>query len=703
MVVYAGVQKLDCFVDGCYVECNMFSTGKGKPDKLGVTYSKNGANFCVYARLAQCVKLLFFKNKDDLVASNTFELSSGDNRTAYYWHIFVAGVKPGQLYGFSVTGPYRPHKGTAFAPEKVLLDPYGLLIERGDNFSREAAIGEGSNIAQCLKSVVVDIDDYDWGNDTAPRHSFANTVIYEMHVGGFTRHPSANIDSNKRGTYAGLIEKIPYLKALGINAVELMPVHQFDPSEHHAGLVNYWGYSPLSFFAPHREYSSDKSVLGPINEFRDMVKALHAAGIEVILDVVYNHTAEGDETGPTFSLRGFDNDDYYILSADGQHYMNFSGCGNTLNGTHPVVRRMIIDSLHFWVEKMHVDGFRFDLASILSRDEQGVPMLSPPTLRSIDTDPILASVKLIAEAWDAGGLYQVGSLAGQRWREWNGYFRDDVRCFVRGDRGMVNKFAARLISSPDIYGEHHFEPEKSVNFITCHDGFTLNDLVSYNEKHNFANGESNRDGCDHNFSWNHGIEGQTADPQIIQLRRQQIKNMLVITLLSLGTPMILMGDEIAHSQQGNNNGYCQDNPQFWFDWGKIEENSDLLRFTKALIKHRTAVSVNETLRYSLHDIIAQSALKWHGVKVNQPDWSNTSHAIAMESCHPHFSTVSYVIFNFYWEELTFELPASPSGEWLRILDTALPPGEDIYIDGDKKEWVSHEYIAAPRSVIVLIG
>ena len=382
----------------------MYSHSPGIPEKLGVTFTKKGANFCVYARLAESVELLFFNDKDASGASQIFKLSDTTNRTAYYWHIFVESVGVGQLYAFRVNGPYRPHDGLRFCPDKMLLDPYGLLVERGDNFCREAAIKDGSNIDKCLKSVVVDIDDYDWGQDQHPRHPFATSVIYEMHVGGFTRHESSGVSPDKRGTYAGLIEKIPYLKELGITAVELMPVHQFDPTEHHAGLVNYWGYSPLSLFSVHREYSSDQSILGPINEFRDMVKALHAADIEVILDVVYNHTAEGDENGPTFSFRGFDGSVYYIMSEDRKHYMNFSGCGNTLNGTHSIVRRMIIDSLHFWVEKMHVDGFRFDLASILSRDELGKPMLSPPTLWSIDTDPILSPVKLIAEAWDAGGL-----------------------------------------------------------------------------------------------------------------------------------------------------------------------------------------------------------------------------------------------------------------------------------------------------------
>jgi isoamylase len=684
----------------------MYSISQGKPDKLGVTFSKDSANFCVFARFAVSVELLFFDHKDAPEASHVFKLSDISNRTAYYWHILVEGVKAGQLYAFRVDGPYRPLEGLSFNSDKVLLDPYGILVERGENFCREAAIKDGSNIDKCLKSVVVDIDDYDWGDDQHPRHPFATSVIYEMHVGGFTRHKSSGVRENKRGTYAGLIEKIPYLKELGITAVELMPVFQFDPSEHHAGLVNYWGYSPLSLFSTHREYSSDQSVLGPINEFRDMVKALHAAKIEVILDVVYNHTAEGDENGPTFSFRGFDSSVYYIMSEDRKHYMNFSGCGNTLNGTHSIVRRMILDSLHFWVEKMHVDGFRFDLASILSRDEVGKPMLSPPTLWSIDTDPTLSPVKLIAEAWDAGGLYQVGSLAGQRWREWNGHFRDDVRRFVRGDSGLVGKFVARLIGSPDVYGEHNLEPEKSVNFITCHDGFTLNDLVSYNDKHNFANGEGNNDGCSDNFSWNHGTEGETNDPKLKQLRLQQMKNLLTINLISLGTPMILMGDEIAHSQQGNNNSYCQDNPDFWFNWDNVESNKELFRFTKALIEQRTtleAVHLSDARRDSLHEIIAQSGIRWHGVKLNLPDWGDHSHAIAMESKKLNSDHVSYVVFNAYWENLTFELPESPSGKWQRVVDTSLNEKQDIHVPGGKKHFVNKNYLVNARSIVILIG
>lgn len=684
----------------------MFSVSAGSPEKLGVTFTDKGANFCVYGHMAKSIELLFFDHKDASQPSHIIQLSDTDNRTAYYWHIFVEDVQVGQLYAFRVDGPYRSRNGIKFYPDKVLLDPYGLLVQRGDNFSRQAAIDEGCNVDKCLKSVVVDIDDYDWEGDKHPRHSFAKTIVYEMHVGGFTRHPSSGVGKNKRGTYAAIIEKIPYLKELGITAVELMPVYQFDPSEHHAGLCNYWGYSPISLFSVHREYSSDQSLLGPINEFRDMVKALHAADIEVILDVVYNHTAEGDETGPTLSFRGFDSSDYYILSGDKKSYLNYSGCGNTLNGSHSVVRRMIIDSLHFWVEKMHIDGFRFDLASILSRDVSGRPMSSPPTLWSIDTDPILSPVKLIAEAWDAGGLYQVGSLAGKRWREWNGHFRDDVRRFVKGDKGMVGKFASRIIGSPDIYGQHNLEPEKSVNFITCHDGFTLYDLVSYNKKHNLENGENNRDGCDHNFSWNHGVEGATSNKEIERLRLQQMKNLIAINLVSLGTPMLLMGDEIAHTQKGNNNSYCQDNEEFWFDWRDVDNNKELLRFTQGLIAQRAklkAAFINEVRRGSLHDILKESAVRWHGVKADHPDWSNDSHAIAMESKHPNSTNITYLIFNAYWEELTFEFPKSKAGRWMRVVDTSLDNGQDIYIEGDKKQWFKKEYVVGPRSVVLFFG
>lgn len=683
-----------------------FRAKNGWSEKLGVTLTRTGANFCIYTRLAEDVELLFFDNEDDTEASHIFRLSETENRTAYYWHIFIEGVKPGQLYGFRVSGPYRPSEGTAFDKEKVLLDPYGVLVSKSENYDRHLAAKPGCNEAACLKSIVADVDDYDWEDDEHPRHSFKKTVIYEMHVGGFTRHPSSNVADNKKGTYAGLIEKIPYLKELGVTAVELLPVYQFDEDEHHAGLCNYWGYSPISFFAPHRGYSSDKSLLGPLNEFRDMVKALHKADIEVILDVVYNHTAEGGEGGPTLSFRGFDNGSYYILSEDRSEYKNYSGCGNTFNGTHSVCRRLITDSLHFWVEKMHVDGFRFDLASILSRDESGMPMANPPTLWSIDTDPVLSSTKLIAEAWDAGGLYQVGNLAGQRWREWNGQFRDDVRRFVRGDEDMLSKLANRLIGSPDIYGHHQVEPDKTINFITCHDGFTLYDLVAYNEKHNLANGEDNRDGTNENYSWNHGVEGPTEDPVIESLRLKQMKNLLTITLLSLGTPMIQMGDELARTQHGNNNGYCQNSEDFWLDWGLVDKNSEIFEFTKTLIHLKVSQGeqvFRATKRTPLDQVLKESNIKWHGVEVGKPDWSEHSRALAIETSPFGRSYGMYCILNAYWEPLEFQLPPAPSGVWRLAIDTGKSAPDDIVRGLPDTTVKGKTYTASARSIVVLVS
>ena len=392
-----------------------------------------------------------------------------------------------------------------------------------------------------------------------------------MHVRGFTRHPSSGVGEKKRGTYAGLIEKIPYLQELGITAVELLPVFAFDAQACPPGLVNYWGYQPVSFFSPHPAYSSRQDALGPVDEFRDMVKALHRAGIEVILDVVFNHTAEGGAHGPTFCFRGIDNPTYYILEQGGSRYADYTGCGNTLNANNPIVRRMIVDSLRYWVEEMHVDGFRFDLASILARDASGICCRIRRCSGIIESDPALAGTKLIAEAWDAAGLYQVGSFVGDAWKEWNGRFRDDVRDFFRGEPGSVRRVADRLVGSPEIYGHKRREPEQSVNFVTCHDGFTLNDLVSYNQKHNEANGEHNRDGADDNRSWNCGVEGPTDDPAIEKLRNRQVKNFFAATLLSLGMPMILMGDEVRRTQHGNNNAYCHDNETSWFDWTLLDE------------------------------------------------------------------------------------------------------------------------------------
>jgi glycogen operon protein len=460
-----------------------------------------------------------------------------------------------------------------------------------------------------MRSVVVDADAYDWEGDAPLRRPFSTTVIYEMHVAGFTK-PELRCGASERGTYAASRKFLS--RGFGVTAVELLPVFQFDPQDAPGGRVNYWGYQPVSFFAPHHAYSSRKLPLAVLDEFRDMVKAFHRAGIEVILDVVFNHTTEGGSNGPTLCYRGLANDVYYILEPDRSRYADYTGCGNTLNANQPIVRRLIQDSLRYWVTEMHVDGFRFDLASILSRDELGHPLPNPPVLWDIESDPLLAGTKLIAEAWDAAGLYQVGSFAGDAWHEWNGKFRDDVRAFLKGDDKTVPRVAERLLGSPDIFGHEEREPEQSINFVTCHDGFTLNDLVSYDQKHNEANGEENRDGANDNLSWNCGVEGPATDPQIEALRNRQVKNFLVLNLIAVGTPMLLMGDEVRRTQQGNNNAFCQDSALSWFDWD-LWSHGDIHRFVKALVEFRQRRMVVGRRALSLNQLLRRG-LQWHGVR-----------------------------------------------------------------------------------------
>jgi glycogen operon protein len=558
-----------------------------------------------------------------------------------------------------------------------------------------------------MKSVVVDVDTYDWEGDSLPRHPSAATIIYEMHVQGFTRHPSSGVPEQTRGTYVGLIDKIPYLRDLGVTAVELLPVYQFDAQDCPPDLVNYWGYAPVSFFAPHAAYSSRQDALGPVNEFRDMVKALHRAGIEVILDVVYNHTAEENHHGPTLCYRGWENNAYYILEKDRSRYANYSGTGNTLNANNPVVRRLIVDSLRYWVEHMHVDGFRFDLASILSRDEQGHPLANPPVLWDIESDPVLAGTKLIAEAWDAAGLYQVGSFIGDRWREWNGRFRDDVRSFFRSEPGSARRFADRMVGSPEIYAHKEREPEQSINFVTCHDGFTLNDLVSYNDKHNEANRESNRDGTNDNRSWNCGVEGPTTDPGVERLRNRQVKNFFTVTLLSLGMPMILMGDEVRRTQQGNNNAYCHDAQWNWLDWTLVRKHADVHRFVTLLNERRLLRDTShERRRVSLVQLIQQADKEWHGVRLRQPDWGNDSHTIVFTVRLKREQMRAHFILNAYWEALDFELPSANemgAGSWCRWVDTALDSPEDIVPWRDASPHSGRTYRAQARSVVLLLA
>jgi glycogen operon protein len=675
----------------------------GRPSPLGATLADGGANFSLYSRTATGVELLFFDREDDARPARVVPLDPVTNRTYYYWHTFVPGVRPGQIYGYRVHGPAEPGKGLRFDPAKILLDPYGRGVVVPAGYDREAARREGDNVAVAMKSVVADPAAYDWEGDAPLRRPSARTVIYEMHVRGFTRHPSSGVKEHIRGTYAGLAEKIPYLQDLGVTAVELLPVHAFDTQACPPGLVNYWGYQPVSYFAPHPQYSSCRDPLGPLDEFRDMVKALHRAGIEVILDVVYNHTAEGKDDGPTLCYRGIDNPTYYILEGGGARYADYSGCGNTLNANHPVVRRMILDSLRYWVTQMHVDGFRFDLASILSRDQAGRVLPNPPVVWDIESDPALAGTKLFAEAWDAAGLYQVGSFVGDAWKEWNGRFRDDVRGFFRGEPGSVGRVADRLLGSPEVYGHKGREAEQSVNFVTCHDGFTLNDLVSYGRKHNEANGEENRDGADDNRSWNCGAEGPTDDPAVEALRNRQVKNLLTATLIALGVPMVLMGDEVRRTQGGNNNLYCHDDERAWFDWSLLERHADVHRFAKLLLGRRLLRDVeHERRRVGLTDFLRQAKHAWHGVRLGRPDWGEHSHSVALGGELRDEGLAFHLILNAYREPLDFELPEAEGRDpWRRWIDTSLAPPQDIV------EWQSAppvaevSYRAGPRSVVML--
>ncbi len=683
----------------------------GRSFPLGATVYPDGVNFCVFSKSSYAVELLLFDAPDDAKPSRIVPLDPKQNRTFYYWHVFLPGLMAGQVYAYRVYGPYAPEKGHRFDGNKVLLDPYAKSVVGWEHYSREAAIHPGDNCAQALRSVVFDPAPYDWEGDVPLGIPYAKTLIYELHVAGFTRHPNSGVSAEKRGTYAGLIEKIPYLKQLGITAVELMPIHEFDEQDARPGLKNYWGYSTLAFFAPHRAYSSSQSPLGAVNEFRDMVKAFHKAGIEVILDVVFNHTAEGNHEGPTLSFKGLENRAYYMLEKNPAYYSNYTGCGNTVKANHSVVNRLILDCLKYWVAVMHVDGFRFDLASVLARGNSGHPLEEPPLLWAIESDPVLAGTKIIAEAWDAGGLYQVGSFIGDRFAEWNGPFRDDIRRFAKSDPGVVDELSARLLGSPDIYSKPDREPNRSINFVTCHDGFTLNDLVSYNDKHNQENGENSQDGTNDNNSWNCGMEGPSTDPAVEALRDRQVRNLLTILLLSQGTPMLLMGDEVRRTQQGNNNAYCQNNEISWFDWSLVEKHADLLQFTTGLI--RFVQSLDLLQRERLLEVSAsvtrpyktqEPYIIWHGTRLGQPDWGPNSHSLAFTLFHPDAGEHLHVIFNAYWEAMSFELPSLDAGEgWHRIVDTSLDSPNDCC---QKEMAPCHEggfYQVEARSAVVLMA
>ncbi len=582
----------------------------GSPLPLGTQETGGGVNFALFSRYASRVRLELFDHPKDAAPARVIDLSSARNHTGDVWHVWVKGISPGQLYAYRVDGPYEPSEGHRFNFNRLLLDPFATAISRMPLWDFTSALGYDAsapkqdlvistldNSRSMPKCVFVN-EPFEWDGDQPLRHPWSKTVIYEMHVRGFTIHPDSGVDHP--GTYRGLMEKIPYLKTLGVTAVELMPVQEFNEfsvtrrnPQTNQPLRNYWGYDPVAFFAPKASYSSSGGLGQQKLEFKEMVRALHKGGIEVILDVVFNHTAEGNERGPTLSFRGIDNTIFYMLADDKRYYKDYTGTGNTINANHPVVRNHILSALRHWVVEMHVDGFRFDLAAVLGRGRSGSLLSNPPLLERIAEDPILRNVKIIAEAWDAAGAYEVGSFSERRWAEWNGRYRDDVRRFWRGDDGMLGLFASRICGSADIYTKSGKGPDGSINFITCHDGFTLNDLVSYRSKHNEANGENNHDGTDANFSENYGSEGETKDAGIEALRKRQIKNFLLTLLISRGVPMLLGGDEFRRTQGGNNNAYCQDNETSWYDWSHLDEHREIFNFTRGMIAFRSSASDSE--------------------------------------------------------------------------------------------------------------
>jgi glycogen operon protein len=679
----------------------------GKAFPFGATFVPGGVNFSVYSSHATaCTLVLFRQGEREPLAEIPFpeEFRIGNVFSMTVFDLDYESVE----YGFRMAGPFDPRAGHRFDPTKVLLDPYAKLVSGRDVWGAPP-----DRERPCPYRGRFVFDDFDWEGDRPLETPIEDLVIYEMHVRGFTRHASSGV--RFPGTFAGVTEKIPYLKDLGVNCVELMPVYEFDEFEHSrpgpdggGPLMNYWGYSTVGFFAPKAGYASAGKMGMQVDELKALVKELHRNRIEVILDVVFNHTSEGNELGPTVCFRGIDNKTYYMLTPDG-HYFNFSGTGNTLNCNNPVVRSMVLDCLRYWVTDYHVDGFRFDLASVLGRDQRGAPLSNPPLLESLAHDPVLARTKLIAEAWDAGGLYQVGSFpAYGRWAEWNGKYRDCLRRFLRGE-AAVGEVAQRLHGSPDLYGRRG--ATASVNFITCHDGFTLNDLVSYNQKRNDANGEENRDGANDNESWNCGAEGPTDDPAVNRLRRRQMKNAVAMLMISQGVPMILMGDEVGRSQSGNNNAYCHDGELTWLDWGLVGRNRDLFDFVKSCIAFRKAHPLLRDREAVVEPDGHPAVVSWHGTSAWHVDWSAHNRTLGLLlSGGPRRDGAGrgdhiYAAMNMHWEDHTFALPSLPAGlRWHLFADTSQPPPGDVTTPGCEPPLADQAHLrVGARSVVILVG
>ncbi|MFW5826806.1 MAG: glycogen debranching protein GlgX [Alkalispirochaeta sp.] len=695
------------------------STGKAYP--LGATVLAGRVRFSLVSRNATRVWLQLYDIPEAVHPSHEFELHPEQHRTGDVWHIEISGIGPGTLYLFRVDGPFAPEKGLRFNANRPLLDPYARAVTGSFQWDlsralaynpaspmRDLSFREEEGAAGVPKCIVID-DTFDWKGDRPLNYPLQESIIYEAHVRGLSRHHSADV--KHPGTYRGVIEMIPYLKELGITSLELLPVHEFDEGEYHRTnpitgerLTNYWGYNTLAFFAPKAGYAADGTLGEQVTEFKEMVRELHAAGIEVILDVVFNHSGEGNELGPTVSFRGIDNTTYYMLDENPRYYRNFSGTGNTLNCNNPIMRTFIIDALHYWVVEMHVDGFRFDLGSILGRDHQGNLLERAPIIERIAEDPVLVNTKIIAEAWDAGGAYQVGAFPG-RWAEWNDRFRDDVRRFWRGDRGLVGALATRFAGSSDLYDSNGRKPFHSINFVTSHDGFTLRDLVSYNRKHNDANGEANRDGHNANFSFNYGVEGETSDPQIDGIRRRQMKNYLATLLLSLGTPMLLSGDEFGRTQRGNNNAYCQDNRISWNDYRLGTEYGEIFRFTRMLIALRQRHHVftrSEFYTGRDNNKNLRPDIQWFDAEGGPLEWSSASCCLAVyidgtEAGAPGSRDDDdfFIAFNSGYRARRFVVPdAGEDRRWLEVIDTAAAPPDDFRDAG-------HEVPISPEGRVMI--
>ncbi|MCL2044407.1 MAG: glycogen debranching protein GlgX [Treponema sp.] len=710
-----------------------FTISVGKPIPLGATLYSEGVNFAIFSRHATSVTLVLFDSQEKDSSYVEIPLGNKGGKTGDVWHILVHGLKAGACYLYRVNGPYQPERGHRFNPHKALLDPYAKALTSLENWDlgksagydpdaskKDLSFSTVDTLLDMPRCTVIDDNDFDWQGDAPLNYPLRFSVLYETHVKGLTANPNSGV--RHPGTYLGVIEKIPYLKELGVTSLEFLPLQEFNEREYprinpNTGkmLTNYWGYSTMAFFAPKESYAADRSPGGQVRDFKLMVRELHKAGIEVILDIVFNHTAEGNEHGPTISFRGLDNSIYYTLEDNKRYYKNYSGCGNTVNCNNPIVRTFIMDCLHYWVVEMHVDGFRFDLGSILGRDQHGNLMESPPVLEHIAQDPILSSTKIIAEAWDAGGAYQVGWFPGGRWAEWNDRYRDDIRKYWRGDPKESRCLATRLSGSSDLYLRDGRKPFHSINFITSHDGFTLIDLVSYNHKHNEDNGEESRDGSDNNISYNYGSEGPTSDPILNKIREQQVKNFFATLLVSLGTPMLLGGDEIGRTQNGNNNAYCQDNEISWYDWTLLEKNKGLFRFVKEMITFR--LSHPGFMRPEFYtgregSYKAIPDINWYTDKGMSPDWDMLGYSLALqingrrgEVARDRDDNDFFIMFNAGLDQVVFTIPpANDLKHWYRAVDTSMNSPNDILPNGSEKPLtLSYKYKVNARSMVILIS